>query len=208
MTQTSKAKRIGYFIVLLLIIGSMVGTYILTTYQVLNPDPEMEASQREINELQQRLREYQEWQIKTAQKYSDKYYPEFKAYEKVNQAYNAESVKELKIVDLKVGDGAEITAETAYQAYYIGWLPSGDVFDGSFDGDKLKMPLEGGRMIEGWNQGVLGMKIGGVRELTIPSDLAYGEAGSGKIPANSPIKFVLMTIPSLTAEEIAERPQL
>ncbi len=208
MTQTSKAKRIGYFIVLLLIIGSMVGTYILTTYQVLNPDPEMEASQREINELQQRLREYQEWQIKTAQKYSDKYYPEFKAYEKVNQAYNAESVKELKIVDLKVGDGAEITAETAYQAYYIGWLPNGDVFDGSFDGDKLKMPLEGGRMIEGWNQGVLGMKIGGVRELTIPSDLAYGEAGSGKIPANSPIKFVLMTIPSLTAEEIAERPQL
>jgi FKBP-type peptidyl-prolyl cis-trans isomerase len=63
-------------------------------------------------------------------------------------------------------------------------------------------------MIEGWNQGVLGMKIGGVRELTIPAELAYGETGSGKIPANSPIKFVLMTIPPLTAEEVAERPQL
>lgn len=208
MTQISTAKRIGYFVVLILVVGSMVGTYILTTHQVLNPDPEMEASRRDLNELQQRLTDYQAWQDKIAKKYSEKYYSEFKAYEKVNQAYNAESVKELKIVDLKEGDGAEITAETAYQAYYIGWLPDGEVFDGSFDGDKLKMPLEGGRMIEGWNQGVLGMKIGGVRELTIPAELAYGEAGSGKIPANSPIKFVLMTIPPLTAEEVAERPQL
>ena len=208
MAQISTAKRIGYLLVLLVVVGGMVGSYVLTTYQVMNPNPEDEASRREINELQQRLTEYQAWQTKTAQKYSDKYYPEFKAYEKVNQAYNAESVKELKTADLKVGDGAEITAETPYQAYYIGWLPNGDVFDGSFDGGKLKMPLTGGNMIEGWNEGVLGMKMNGVRELTIPADLAYGESASGTIPANSPIKFVLMVIPPLTDEDVAGRPQL
>lgn len=50
-------------------------------------------------------------------------------------------------------------------------------------------------MIKGWSQGVIGMKIGGVRELTIPYDLAYGETGSGdKIPANTPLKFVIMLI--------------
>lgn len=208
MSEISTAKRIGYLIILIVMVSGMVGAYVLTAYQAINPDPEAEASRREINELQQRLAGYQAWQSKIAKAYSDKYYPEFKTYEKSNQAYNAESVKELKKVDLKVGDGAEVTADTSYQAYYIGWLPNGDVFDSSFDGEKLKMPLEGGNMIDGWNQGVLGMKIGGVRELTIPANLAYGETGSGTIPANSPIKFVLMAIPPLTAEEIAERPQL
>lgn len=207
MAQISTVKRIGYLIILIVMIGSMVGAYVLTAYQAMNPDPETEASRREINELQQRLAKYQAWQTEIAQKYSAQYYGEFQTYEKVNQAYNAESVKELKTVDLKVGAGAEITAETAYQAYYIGWLPSGEVFDSSFDGDKLKMPYSG-RSIEGWNKGVLGMKIGGVRELTIPANLAYGESGSDKIPANSPIKFVVMVIPPLTAEEVAERPQL
>jgi FKBP-type peptidyl-prolyl cis-trans isomerase len=99
--------------------------------------------------------------------------------------------------DLVPGDGADITKDTKYQAYYIGWNPKGKTFDSSFSSDKLKAPIDTsqGSMISGWTTGVAGMKVGGVREITIPSDLAYGDKGSGDdIPPNTPIKFVVMII--------------
>ena len=79
------------------------------------------------------------------------------------------------------------------------------------DGDSLKAPfaVDGpaeAAVIEGWQKGIVGMKIGGIRELTIPSDLAYGETGSGEdIPANTPLKFIVMAIPPV--EEV-EMPQV
>jgi FKBP-type peptidyl-prolyl cis-trans isomerase len=99
--------------------------------------------------------------------------------------------------DIKAGDGAEITADTKYQAYYTGWNPKGVVFDSSIKGESLGAPIDTSQisLIQGWNEGVVGMKVGGVREITIPSDLAYGEQGSGDtIPPNTPIKFVVMII--------------
>ena len=69
-----------------------------------------------------------------------------------------------------------------------------------FDGKKLKEPfsvegLANASVIEGWKEGLIGMRIGGVRELAIPSSKAYGEKGQGdKIPANTPLKFVVMAI--------------
>ena len=64
-------------------------------------------------------------------------------------------------------------------------------------------------MIEGWKKGLVGMKIGGVRELSIPSDLAYGKNGSGeKIPADTPLKFIVMAIPQPEEIPEVEMPQL
>lgn len=209
MAAISRKKRIGYLIALIIMAGGTIGGYILTTYQIMNPDPEELAARQDMADLQARMNKYAEWQKKITEKYSAQYYPIFKEYEKSNKAFNAESVKELKTVDLKEGDGEAITAETAYQAYYIGWRADGKIFDSSFAGDSLKLPLEGGNMIEGWNQGVIGMKIGGVRELTIPAELAYGETGQGEdIPPNSPLKFIVMIIPPMSAEDIADRPEL
>lgn len=209
---TSTAQRIGYAIILVILMGGTLGAFVLTAYQAANPDPKELASRQEFINLQNKLRDYQNkmaaWQKKISDKYSPTYLAQFKEYEKVKQAFNAESVKELTTKDLKLGSGAEIKADTKYYAYYIGWLPDGKVFDSSLKDGKLAAPIEGRGLIEGWNKGVLGMKIGGVRELTIPAKLAYGEAGSGSIPANSPIKFVVMAIPPLTAEEEAERPQI
>ena len=59
-------------------------------------------------------------------------------------------------------------------------------------------------MIQGWLDGIVGMKIGGVREITIPSVLAYGDQEQGKIPANSPLKFVVMLIEKPEEIEISE----
>ena len=60
-------------------------------------------------------------------------------------------------------------------------------------------------MIGGWKKGIVGMKIGGVRELTIPSAQAYGEEGSGDdIPANTPLKFVVLAVPSISEPEMPQ----
>lgn len=210
MAQTSLKQRIIYAIVLVVMVGGTLGAFLLTAYQLENPDQQELQQRQAMAEFNAKIQKYQEdmvaWQEKIATKYSAIYYDEFKQYEQSPYAFNAESVKELETKDLKLGEGEELAEDTKYQAYYIGWLPSGEVFDSSFADGKLKAPIEGGNLIEGWNKGVLGMKVGGVRELTIPSDLAYGETGSGKIPGNSPIKFVVMIIPALSEEDNSSRP--
>jgi hypothetical protein len=83
--------------------------------------------------------------------------------------------------------------------YYIGWKPNGDIFDSSIDDEKLKSPLPGGgSYIAGWSEGVIGMKVGGVRVVTIPADKAYGEGGGQNDQGQplGPLKFVIMAIPT------------
>ena len=98
------------------------------------------------------------------------------------------------------GDGAEVKNDTKFSVYYIGWNAKGEVFDQSIADGKLKAPLNldgpaNMLVIQGWKEGLVGMKIGGVRELTIPADKAYGKQSQGdKIPTNSPLKFVVMAI--------------
>ena len=105
--------------------------------------------------------------------------------------------EEQKWIQSFSGDGEEIGVASQYRAYYIGWTPNGEVFDSSFDGESLKVPFDTSQAtpIEGWRDGVVGMKVGGVRSMTLPSDLAYGETGSGEaIPPNTPIKFIVKII--------------
>ena len=165
------------------------------------------------------MKKYQEYQKKVeaqGKELSAKYYDSFKEYEKAPVAFNAASVKELSKKDLKEGDGEEFNdSTTKFQAYYIGWKPDGVVFDGSFEKGALKSPAvfhkdgEKWGLIEGWSEGLKGMKVGGIRELTIPSDKAYGAQGSvgnedssKNIGPNTPLKFIVMLIP-----EFKEIPQ-
>jgi FKBP-type peptidyl-prolyl cis-trans isomerase len=130
---------------------------------------------------------------------SEKYFAEFNQYVGKPAAFDPDKVKTLTTTDLKVGDGTVLGKDATFTAYYLGWGPTGKVFDGSIDSTKLKAPFTAapGGVITGWTKGVEGMKVGGVRELTIPSDDAYGEKGSGDtIPPNTPLKFVIMVIPT------------
>lgn len=100
--------------------------------------------------------------------------------------------------DVKVGDGAEATSGQSVSVHYTGWLyepnspeTHGKKFDSSRDrGKAFVFPLGAGRVIKGWDQGVVGMKVGGQRTLTIPSDMAYGSRGAGGlIPPNATLIF-------------------
>lgn len=100
-------------------------------------------------------------------------------------------IDKLKIEDIKKGEGQEVTSGDTVVMHYKGTLLDGTKFDSSYD---RKEPFETrigvGRVIEGWEIGIPGMKVGGKRKLTIPSILAYGESGAGDvIPPNATLVF-------------------
>lgn len=96
----------------------------------------------------------------------------------------------LKYADLTPGTGAEATAGKQVQVHYTGWLENGTKFDSSLDrGEPFPLTLGGGQVIKGWDEGLVGMKVGGKRQLIIPPDLGYGAQAQGPIPANSTLIF-------------------
>lgn len=103
----------------------------------------------------------------------------------------AEEVKTLVKEDIKVGKGKAAKSGDTVRVHYTGTLMDGTKFDSSRDRDEpFEFRLGQGRVIKGWDEGVVGMKEGGRRKLTIPSDMAYGKRGSPpKIPPDAPLKF-------------------
>jgi len=97
----------------------------------------------------------------------------------------------LKYEDLTEGTGAEAKAGQTVSVHYTGWLTDGQKFDSSKDrNDPFAFVLGGGMVIKGWDEGVQGMKVGGVRKLTIPPQLGYGVRGAGGvIPPNATLVF-------------------
>jgi FKBP-type peptidyl-prolyl cis-trans isomerase len=98
---------------------------------------------------------------------------------------------ELTIEDVTVGTGTEATAGTTVAVHYVGTLDDGSRFDSSRDrGRTFSFHLGGGQVIQGWDRGVAGMRVGGVRRLTIPSELGYGERGAPPvIPPGATLHF-------------------
>lgn len=96
----------------------------------------------------------------------------------------------LNILDLVVGDGEEATPGRSVTVHYTGWFIDGEKFDSSLDrGDPFQLTLGAGRVIAGWDEGLVGMRVGGQRRLVIPPELAYGPEGRSGIPPNSTLVF-------------------
>ena len=109
---------------------------------------------------------------------------------------NLEAIKErttpsgLRITDQVIGSGAEAVAGKAVSVNYRGTLENGKEFDSSYGRGPFSFPLGAGRVIQGWDEGVAGMKVGGKRKLVIPPDLGYGSRGAGGvIPPDATLIF-------------------
>ena len=186
--MTPKIQRIGIAVIAAVMVIGTLGSFavmIIANNNMIADD--------------ERAREEQAAELQRQQEERDKLFPVLNQFASRAGEFDAGAVgSEVTFVDLKEGDGAAITEETtAYNAFYIGWLPNGHVFESSIVGESLNPPLEVTPiyMLEGWNKGVQGMKLGGIREITIPSDLAYGEKGSGdSIPPNTPLRFIVMPV--------------
>ena len=97
---------------------------------------------------------------------------------------------ELKIVDERVGTGPVAKAGDQLSMNYKGTLTNGKVFDQSYGKAPFDFPLGGGQVIQGWDKGIVGMKVGGKRKLVIPPALGYGDQGAGAdIPPGATLIF-------------------
>ena len=197
---TPRSQRIGIWIITIVMAIGAVGVYFVAILANNN-----DAGKKERQ--QQLIAEYQAKEAAQNKSLSDKYYGLLSQYLSRVHSFEKEPAEQgIVKEDLVVGDGEEVGDDTKLAAYYIGWNPDGKIYDQSIDGSALKAPLgsmvgldkglKNASLIQGWKEGMKGMKLGGVREITIPSSLAYGESGQGSdIPPNTPIKFIVLAIP-------------
>ena len=200
--STTRTQRVGIWIIAIFMAVGTIGSFVIIVLANQN-------SQSDQSRLSTLTAEYQTEVEKYNKKLSDKYLPQLTELKSRVSAFDKDTVTELVKNDLTIGTGSDITSTSAFNAYYIGWNPAGKTFDSSINeaGDALVDPIAvvPGGVLEGWSQGVDGMKEGGVRELTIPASLAYKDKAQGEdIPANSPLKFIIVIIP---ASDVADKPQ-
>ena len=95
----------------------------------------------------------------------------------------------LKYFDFTVGEGAVADTNTVVSAHYILWLEDGRFLQTSLNGPPLRFSLGTGSVIPGWDEGLVGMRVGGDRQLVVPPGLAYGATGTSGIPPNATLIF-------------------
>jgi len=101
-------------------------------------------------------------------------------------------LQKLIIDDVLIGNGTEVESGNTVTVNYIGTLQNGEEFDNSFKRDTpFTFTVGGGKVIKGWDEGLVGMKLGGKRILVIPADMGYGVKGHGPIPGGATLVFII-----------------
>lgn len=185
---TKKRERIGIWIIALTMAIGSLGVYF--SIILANNNGGQKSDQALLDEYLRQQEEFEDAARKNAEASEplDGYSPSL---------FDAVTVTSLQVNDLKVGDGKEVKDGDTVIASYFGWTPDGKIFDSSKKNGTNKPPEDGftlreGGLILGWVKGIPGMKVGGVRELTIPGDMAYGESGNPPlIGPNTPLKFIV-----------------
>lgn len=191
---TPKWQRIFIWIIAIaMIVGTLAGfVFMIWASQDNSIDPNQIAQQKQQEEYQKQIEEYQKQQAEEQKKYRA-----LDGYSDKVGTFDANSIKELAVDTLKEGGGATIKDNATVNANYVGWTPEGKIFDStkSEGSDATPRSFSLDQVIKGWKEGLSGKKVGGVYELTIPADKAYGEQGSGDlIKANMPLKFIVEVI--------------
>ena len=109
---------------------------------------------------------------------------------------------ELRIEDLQLGSGKEAVKGALITTQYRGWLEDGSEFDSSYSrGKPFQCVIGTRRVIQGWDLGLIGMRVGGKRKLWVPAHLGYGERQVGSIPPNSNLVFEIELLEVLTRDD-------
>lgn len=201
--KTSPKQRFFIILIAVIMLGSMIASYAAI---VLNSGSSSSDTSAEADEISdEKMAEYEAAYEKVVAEFSEKTksdFDKFIQYKSEISGYNENSANEggLKSRDLAEGSGEEVKEDGSnYLAYYVGWCADESVFDSTFDNNdeptsfsKILDPSMG--LIEGWTQGMKGMKIGGIRKITIPGELAYGESMEICGGKNKPLKFIVMAV--------------
>ena len=197
--KTSPKQRVIILIIAIIMLGSIIASYatiILNGGNSSNTDSKVDSA---------KVAEYEEAYNKKVEEFSEATksdFDKFIAFKGEIKAYNEASANEngIKTRDLKQGSGKTLSEDDSnYLAYYVGWCADESIFDSSFDNNDnptafAKILDASLGMIEGWNIGVEGMKLGGIREITIPEELAYSDSMEICGGLNKPLKFIVMPV--------------
>lgn len=195
--KPSTKQRLIFALVAAILLGSSIAAYVM----IVMGNGTVNYTKMTMEQLQTAYGEKTAAIDAEAAELSNQYFEEFKSFKKNVKGYNSSTANSggVQSTDLKEGTGATI-GNSGYAAYYIGWCSNEEIFDTSFDNydnpTSLKAPISVSEnsLIEGWYLGMEGAKIGGVREITIPGNLAYGESYEICGGKNSPLKFIVMPI--------------
>lgn len=196
--KTTTRQRVIIGVIAVLMLGSIIAGYaaiILNGGKNNSTSSESQVDEAKVAEYEEA---YSELQAEFAESTKNDY-DEFIVFKSEIKGYNEASANEdgVKTLDLKKGSGDKIDEETEYLAYYVGWCADETIFDSSFDDRDnptafVKILDASLGMVEGWNEGVKGMRLDGIREITVPGELAYGESMEICGGYNKPLKFIVM----------------
>ena len=194
--SATKVQQVGIWIIAVVLTVGTIGGFIAI---ILANDNQATQSVTDSADQEAQLKAYQEQQKAAAKANADNSIA-LEGYSA--ETFDAASVTSLQKEILVDGTGDEVKSSDSINASYFGWTSDGVIFDSSrkkdADDKPVTFPLSG--VIQGWSEGLAGQRVGSTVKLIIPADLGYGPTGSGIIPANAPLVFIVK-INSIEAAE-------
>jgi len=187
--SATKGQQIGIWIIAVVLTVGTIGSFVAIVLQNENEAKDSVTSQADY---QKQLEAYQEQQKAAAKENADNSI----AIEGYSASpFDAAAVTSLQKEILVAGTGDEVKATDSINASYFGWTSDGVIFDSSTKKDtntNTPVTFSLSSVIKGWTEGLAGQRVGSTVKLTIPADLGYGATGSGTIPANAPLVFIVV----------------
>jgi len=185
--MATRAQQVGIWIIAGVLTVGTIGSFVIG---ILANDNQAKDTVAEQSKYEQQLAEYTKQQKAAAEANAANSEP-LDGYS--TSTFDAAAVTALQKEILVAGTGDEVKATDSINASYFGWTSDGKIFDSSNkkDADDAPVTFSLGGVIKGWTEGLTGQRVGSTVKLTIPADLGYGATGSGIIPANAPLVFIV-----------------
>ena len=186
--STSRSQRIAIWVIAIVMVGGTLISFLIFAIASMNPSVNSDQILYE-KALEKYEREQAEQMLATAG-----YVAFLDDYE--IKPFDPSSVTELKVKTIKEGGGDKVAATDTITAHYTGWTFDGAIFDTTRrdineESIPIQFPLTS--VITGWSEGLTGARVGGVYELTIPADMAYG-GEAGESPTSGPMMFIVEVV--------------